>query len=239
MSTAEGQGQRSPAEVRGCLCSHPPWGAAARVLPSPGLFAGGRTGAVPARQTDAPKHPESLHVPVLLFPVLQRFPPGRSFLPPLECSAERVPARWHSGVLAHGWRGKSQPQHRGEDSFHRGYSLACPNPMGCMAHTPGLPWPPVSPTATDCCSPTGLPKTLPPPQNRPAAPRTPCCLTKAGGGPRASRGGSPRSPEFPGAGIRAGSRVEAQICARYCLHRLAWAGHAPLKVHPPNPALCS
>lgn len=57
-------------------------------------------------------------MPVLFLPVFPLFPSVRSFLPPLKCFAECVPARWRSGVLDRGCvagqRGKSQHQHREE-----------------------------------------------------------------------------------------------------------------------------
>lgn len=136
---------------------------------------------------------------ILFFPVFQLFPSVRSFLPPLKRFAECVPACWHSGVLAHGrvagWRGKSQHQHREEVSFHRGYSLAWPKPVSCMAYTSGLPWPHTTPTATHYCSPMELPKNIATPTQLSCSSLHTLLLDKGWRGiPEPHRGGCPRSP---------------------------------------------
>lgn len=95
----------------------------------------------------------------------------------------------------------------------------------------------MTPTAPPA-QPQGLPKAPTPPRTALLSLLALLLSPRLQGIPEPHRGGCPRSPEFPGVGIRAGSKVEEQLRVRCCMH-MAWGGDAPLnpppKGAPPKP----
>lgn len=155
------------------------------------------TGAAPAWQTDALKHPgipPHVHPPFPSFPAIptcQTFPASSEVFNG-RVSASTMPVL---GCLpTDAWLGGEE---RASTSTERrflspGIQPGLAEPHGCTAHTRGCPGPRDA-HSTPCSAP-GAPQSTDTPQNCPALPARPAAQPKAAGDPRAPQGWVPQIP---------------------------------------------